>query len=151
MSFLSNPLGHSKTPQKRNQYAVSNYQTARSRRDSGERVWRGPRAQGGLLHAGDWLARDAHGNLVRCDEINFKCTYESLADAVTVEDCANPSPVAANLGSLGRLTFPVLARVESCKLFIKAARRWDESGSRPRDLSRYIAACLPARFFCAVG
>jgi len=35
---------------------------------------------GGVLHvnAGDWLVRDPQGNLVRCDDTNFKCTYEQL-------------------------------------------------------------------------
>lgn len=38
------------------------------------------RTDGGLLHvkAGDWLIRDAQGNLTRCDDINFKCSYKLL-------------------------------------------------------------------------
>jgi hypothetical protein len=38
------------------------------------------RTKDGLLHvkAGEWLVRDPQENLVRCDDINFKCTYESL-------------------------------------------------------------------------
>ncbi|HET6845010.1 MAG TPA: hypothetical protein VFK06_25490 [Candidatus Angelobacter sp.] len=37
--------------------------------------------EGGLLHAnpGDWLIRDAQGNLTRCDDINFKCSFEPLS------------------------------------------------------------------------
>ena len=27
------------------------------------------------VKAGDWLVRDPQGNLARCDDINFKCTY----------------------------------------------------------------------------
>jgi len=44
--------------------------------------------QGGVLHvnAGDWLVRDPQGNLVRCDDTHFKCTYEPLASSVRVED-----------------------------------------------------------------
>lgn len=38
------------------------------------------RTEGGILHVkpGDWLIRDVHGNLVRCDDINFKCSYEAM-------------------------------------------------------------------------
>jgi hypothetical protein len=52
------------------------------------------RTQDGLLHvkAGDWLVRDAQGNLVRCDDINFKCSYESLADAGRIEDLHESKP-----------------------------------------------------------
>jgi hypothetical protein len=34
--------------------------------------------EGGILHVkpGDWLIRDAHGNITRCNDINFKCSYE---------------------------------------------------------------------------
>jgi hypothetical protein len=36
--------------------------------------------EGGILHVkpGDWLIRDAHGNITRCNDINFKCSYEPL-------------------------------------------------------------------------
>jgi hypothetical protein len=36
------------------------------------------KTNGGLLHvkAGDWLIRDAQGNLIRCDDLNFKCSYK---------------------------------------------------------------------------
>ena len=36
--------------------------------------------QGGVLHVkpGDWLIRDTQGNLTRCDDMNFKCSYQSL-------------------------------------------------------------------------
>jgi hypothetical protein len=52
------------------------------------------RTPDGLLHmkAGDWLVRDAQGNLVRCDDINFKCTYESLADERRIEDLHESRP-----------------------------------------------------------
>ena len=38
------------------------------------------RTAGGTLHmkAGDWLIREGQGNLIRCDDINFKCSYELL-------------------------------------------------------------------------
>jgi len=45
------------------------------------------RTEAGVLHAerGDWLVRDPQGNLVLCDDINFKCTYESLASSSPIE------------------------------------------------------------------
>ena len=45
------------------------------------------RVKEGILRvrAGDWLVRDPQGNLVRCDDINFKCTYESLAVSSPIE------------------------------------------------------------------
>jgi len=38
---------------------------------------------GGVLHAeaGDWLILDPQGNLNRCDNINFQCTYEAIVDS----------------------------------------------------------------------
>ena len=38
---------------------------------------------GGILRAeaGDWLILDPHGNLNRCDNINFQCTYEVVEDS----------------------------------------------------------------------
>ncbi|MBZ5522112.1 MAG: hypothetical protein LAP21_07705 [Acidobacteriia bacterium] len=35
---------------------------------------------GGIVHVepGDWLMFDSQGNLTRCDDINFKCTYAVL-------------------------------------------------------------------------
>jgi hypothetical protein len=38
------------------------------------------RTEAGILHVkpGDWLIRDAHGNLTRCNDINFKCSYEPV-------------------------------------------------------------------------
>ncbi|HLJ91180.1 MAG TPA: hypothetical protein VKZ53_30555 [Candidatus Angelobacter sp.] len=35
---------------------------------------------GGVLHlkAGDWLLRDSQGNISRCDDVNFKCTYQAF-------------------------------------------------------------------------
>jgi hypothetical protein len=52
------------------------------------------RTKNGVLRVktGDWLVRDPQGNLVRCDDINFKCTYESLADAVRIEDLNEAKP-----------------------------------------------------------
>ena len=37
----------------------------------------------GTLHAdpGDWLILDAEGNLSRCDNVNFMCTYELSNDS----------------------------------------------------------------------
>jgi hypothetical protein len=37
----------------------------------------------GTLHAeaGDWLILDAQGNLTRCDNVNFQCTYEMTDDS----------------------------------------------------------------------
>ena len=31
--------------------------------------------------AGDWLILDPEGNLSRCDNVNFQCTYESVIDS----------------------------------------------------------------------
>jgi hypothetical protein len=47
-----------------------------------------------VLHvqAGDWLIRDPQGNLVRCDDINFKCTYESIADEGRIEELHEARP-----------------------------------------------------------
>lgn len=38
------------------------------------------RTESGILHvkSGDWLIRDAQGNLTRCKDINFKCSYEAV-------------------------------------------------------------------------
>jgi hypothetical protein len=44
------------------------------------------------VNAGDWLIRDPQGNLVRCDDINFKCTYESLADESRIEELNEARP-----------------------------------------------------------
>ena len=43
---------------------------------------------GGVLHAkrGDWLIRDAQGNLTRCDDADFKCTFESLETSRGLEE-----------------------------------------------------------------
>jgi hypothetical protein len=37
----------------------------------------------GVLHAeaGDWLILDPQGNLNRCDNVNFQCTYETIEDS----------------------------------------------------------------------
>ena len=49
---------------------------------------------GGVLHAkpGDWLVRDAHGNLSRCDDLNFKCTFESLGTGRPLEEIIESKP-----------------------------------------------------------
>jgi hypothetical protein len=44
------------------------------------------------VKAGDWLVRDPQGNLVRCDDINFKCTYESLALSSPIEELNEGKP-----------------------------------------------------------
>jgi len=44
------------------------------------------------VKAGDWLVRDPQGNLVRCDDINFKCTYESLAVSSSIEELNESKP-----------------------------------------------------------
>ena len=37
----------------------------------------------GILRAevGDWLIIDPQGNLDRCDNLNFQCTYEAVDDS----------------------------------------------------------------------
>jgi len=52
------------------------------------------RTQDGVLHVktGEWLVRDPQGNLVRCDDANFKCTYESLAHSARIEDLNEGKP-----------------------------------------------------------
>lgn len=52
------------------------------------------RTEAGVLHAerGDWLVRDPQGNLVLCDDINFKCTYESLAMSSPIETLNESKP-----------------------------------------------------------
>lgn len=49
---------------------------------------------GGVLHVdrGDWLVRDPQGNLVRVDDINFKCTYEQLESSGRLEDVHEGKP-----------------------------------------------------------
>lgn len=53
-----------------------------------------PTDGGGVLHvdAGDWLMRDPQGNLVRCDDIHFKSTYEPMASSVRLEDLNEGKP-----------------------------------------------------------
>ena len=38
---------------------------------------------GGIVRAeaGDWLILDPQGNLNRCDNVNFQCTYEAVEDS----------------------------------------------------------------------
>jgi hypothetical protein len=49
---------------------------------------------GGVLHVnrGDWLVRDPQGNLVRFDDIQFKCTYELLESPARMEDLREGKP-----------------------------------------------------------
>jgi hypothetical protein len=48
----------------------------------------------GILHvkASEWLVRDPQGNLVRCDDVHFKCTYEPLKSSVRVEELNEGKP-----------------------------------------------------------
>ena len=50
--------------------------------------------KGGVLHlnTGDWLIRDPQGNLVRCDDIQFKCTYELLESSARLEEFHEGKP-----------------------------------------------------------
>ncbi len=49
---------------------------------------------GGVLHlkAGDWLVRDPQGNLLRCNDIDFKCTYEVLNTSISIEELHEGKP-----------------------------------------------------------
>jgi hypothetical protein len=49
---------------------------------------------GGILRAeaGDWLILDPHGNLNRCDNINFQCTYEIADDSSQYAKVAEGKP-----------------------------------------------------------
>ncbi len=49
---------------------------------------------GGVLElkAGDWLIRDSQGNLSRCNDIDFKCTYEILRTSISLEDLCEGKP-----------------------------------------------------------
>ncbi len=49
---------------------------------------------GGVLRlkAGDWLVRDPQGNLVRCNDIDFKCTYEVLSTSISLEQLHESKP-----------------------------------------------------------
>ncbi|HET9281025.1 MAG TPA: hypothetical protein VFR24_03580 [Candidatus Angelobacter sp.] len=50
--------------------------------------------EGGLLHvnAGDWLIRDPQGNLVRCDDLNFKSMYETFSHPAKLEQFRESKP-----------------------------------------------------------
>jgi hypothetical protein len=50
--------------------------------------------EGGLLHVnvGDWLIRDPQGNLVRCDDLNFKSTYENFNHPASLEQFDEGKP-----------------------------------------------------------
>jgi hypothetical protein len=49
---------------------------------------------GGVVHVnrGDWLVRDPQGNLVRCDDIHFKCTYELVESSTRLEEFRESKP-----------------------------------------------------------
>jgi hypothetical protein len=49
---------------------------------------------GGVLHlqAGDWLVRDPQGNQVRCNDIDFKSTYEVLSTSTSLENLHEGKP-----------------------------------------------------------
>jgi hypothetical protein len=44
------------------------------------------------VNAGDWLVRDPQGNLVRCDDLNFKSTYEVLNNSAQLEQFSEGKP-----------------------------------------------------------
>jgi hypothetical protein len=44
------------------------------------------------LKAGDWLVRDPQGNVIRCDNIDFQCTYASLKSSTPIEDLHESKP-----------------------------------------------------------
>lgn len=48
----------------------------------------------GTVHVerGDWLLRDSLGNLTRCDDVNFKCTYQTLDYSGNVEQFRESKP-----------------------------------------------------------
>jgi hypothetical protein len=50
--------------------------------------------EGGVIHVkpGDWLVRDPQGNLVRCDDIDFKCTYELLESSARLDEFRESKP-----------------------------------------------------------
>lgn len=50
--------------------------------------------QGGVLHLnpGDWLVRDPQGNVVRFDDLSFKCTYERLESSARLEKFREGKP-----------------------------------------------------------
>lgn len=52
------------------------------------------RTESGVLRLkpGDWLMRDAYGNLTRCDDINFKCSYEPLGSHNELEQLVEGKP-----------------------------------------------------------
>ena len=52
------------------------------------------RTPGGVLQlkAGDWLVRDPQGNLLRCNDIDFKCTYEAFKSPISLEDLCEGKP-----------------------------------------------------------
>jgi hypothetical protein len=49
---------------------------------------------GGVLHlnAGDWLVRDSQGNVARCNDVDFKCTYEALHSSISLADLQEGKP-----------------------------------------------------------
>jgi hypothetical protein len=52
------------------------------------------RTENGIVHAerGDWLIRDAQGNVIRCDDASFKSTYDKLASWQGLESLLEAKP-----------------------------------------------------------
>jgi hypothetical protein len=44
------------------------------------------------LKAGDWLVRDPQGNVTRCDNVDFQCTYASLKSTAPIEELHESKP-----------------------------------------------------------
>lgn len=45
-----------------------------------------------LASSGDWLIRDAQGNILVCDDTTFKCTYDKLAGWQGLESLQESKP-----------------------------------------------------------
>jgi hypothetical protein len=52
------------------------------------------RTKAGVVHVnrGEWVVRDPQGNLLSCDDINFKSTYELLDSSARLEDLGEGKP-----------------------------------------------------------
>jgi hypothetical protein len=50
--------------------------------------------EAGVLHVkpGDWLIRDPQGNLTRCDDVNFKCSYAPLENSNELRQLSEGRP-----------------------------------------------------------
>jgi hypothetical protein len=51
----------------------------------------------GTLHVepGEWLIRDQQGNITRCDDINFKCSYELFQERGSLDYLTEGKPCGA--------------------------------------------------------